>query len=650
MTHPMTPDALVCGLTIPADPQISPDGRWVVHTVTSSDRETSQVSTQLWFRDRDGGHARRLTWSGNTNRNPRWAPDGQSIAFVSDRVRRTGLFVLPVAEPGEAREIIREPRNIAEFAWSPDGRQIAYVVPIDPQNPDEVEQPAGAAPRVRVTSRLDYKADGWGYLGDRRRQVVVVDVATGARRQVTEGPFDHLQPGWSPDGRWLVAQEDRGSFETWLRLCDRQSGETRMVGFDRGYVRLWAWSPRADRILLAGDEVRTGWLGFFLYSLATGEMRQLTPELRCLPDAGRLGVAPPAWPIWLDDRVVLFHAFEAGKSGLYTIDTETGRVENRHSWPALHAGLSVDKTHRYAAFGRSAFDVSDELCVLDLADGTDSTITRCNRAILEERSPALWERFEVPRGGLTIEAWLLKPPGFDPARRYPVILDVHGGPQAFYGHSFDQVQQMLATHGFLVVFCNPRGSTTYGKDFTLRVRRDWGGEDFQDLMAVLDAALERPYADRDRTGIYGSSYGGYMVAWTLGQTDRFKAAVCRAPVFDLESAYGTSDTGSGWKELEYGGPPWERREWYAARSPSRFAHRARTPTLIICGEDDQRTPIGQSEQMFVTLKRAGCEAVLARYPGGAHTFFRPGGSHPAHRLDFLERVLAWFTTHLGAHA
>ena len=255
-----------------------------------------------------------------------------------------------------------------------------------------------------------------------------------------------------------------------------------------------------------------------------------------------------------------------------------------------------------------------EVAVYDRQSGLRSVITRQNTSLLEAAQPASWERFDVDRGGTIVEAWLLKPPGLDPDKKYPVVLDVHGGPHGFYGYGFNAVQQTLASHGFLVVFSNPRGSGSYGREFAEQVRCDWGGEDYLDLMAVLDAALERPYADAKRTGIWGYSYGGYMTAWAIGHTQRFKAAVCGAPCFDLESMYGTSDISHAWGPYQWGGKPHEASEAFAAHSPSTFAHRATTPTLIMQGEADDRCPIGQGEQMFVALKQAGLRGRVCALP------------------------------------
>ncbi len=648
MTRPLSPQRLVYDFTVASDPQVSPDGGRIVFARGEIDRETKKVGSQLWVCGIDGADARRLTWTGKRNGGARWSPDGTRIAFVSDRIgeEQTGLFVLPL-DGGEAREVTRSWQGIGDLAWSPDGRTLAFTSPFDPENPEGTPPPE-AAPRVRVTRRIDYKQDnrGDGYLGDKRTQVFLVDAAGGERRMVTHDPVDHNSPQWSPDGLRLAVQvPNHNGMYSQLGLIDVATGGVELVGPAAGVVGVWSWSPDGSRILFAGEPTRTWQLDFFLYEVATRETRRLTDDLACLPDAGFPTIAPPSQPVWLDERRALFHAIQAGASGLYVIDAESGEIEPVQTWKALNVGMSVDAAKRYVVQGHGSLEATGEISVFDGETKETRIITRCNDEVLRESPAATWERIEVRREPYAIEAWLLKPPGFDPAKRYPVVLDVHGGPNGFYGYRFNGVQQCLATNGFLVVFSNPRGSSSYGREFTQQVTGDWGGEDFRDLMAVVDTVLERPYADPDRLGIVGFSYGGFMTSWAVGQTDRFKAAVCGAPVFDLESFYGTSDIGHVFGELQWGGPPQEGKEWYAAHSPSTFAHRVRTPTLILHGEADQRCPIGQGEQMFVSLLKAGCETEFVRYPGASHLFL--AGGPPEHREDFLTRTLAWFTSHFG---
>ena len=641
----LTPDALVYDTLSAAEPQLSPDGTQVVYALVKADRELDRGTSQIWLCNRDGSNARQLTQSGDRNREARWSPDGHSIAFVSDRVEgQSTLCVLPI-NAGEAQPLTSHRPAIGQIAWSPDGTRIAYVVAFDPENPNEEPPKAHRAPKVHVTRRLDYKQDNRGWLNDVRTQVFVVDVHAGQRRRLTTDPIDFWYPQWSPDGRSIAARatRDNGIYSQ-LALIDVASGSVKYVGPERGTIGVWSWSPDGSRILLDGDIEPSAAVDFFLYDLKSDSIRRLTTDLAVAPDAGFPTVVAPSQPVWLDASETLLHAIRAGESGYYRFNVESSDLTREYATESVSVGFSLDRAQRYIAQTHSNFDAFGEIAIYDRQTGQRSVITAYNAPLLESAPPAKWERFNVVRDGIEIEAWLLKPPDFDSSRKYPVVLDVHGGPHGFYGYAFNNMQQVLASNGFVVVFSNPRGSGSYGRAFSQMVRCDWGGDDFLDLMAVIDEALEQPYTDSERTGIWGYSYGGFMTAWTIGHTRRFKAAVCGAPCFDLESMYGTSDISHAWGPFEWGGKPHEASEAFAAHSPSTFAHRATTPTLIVQGEADDRCPIGQGEQMFVALKQAGCEVEFARYPGGSHAMLRVGP--PSHRADFLQRLLGWFTDHL----
>lgn len=642
---PISPRTAVYDFLSAGDAQLSPDGQRIAYALSRTSHVTHKVTSRIRLRELAGGADRELTTGEGRDSQPRWSPDGTSLAFVSDRVEKAAIFLLPLAG-GEARELCRFPTPIQEFAWSPDGRSLAVVAQFDPGNP-KAEKPAeGQAPPVRVTSRIDYKQDTRGYLGELRNHVFIVNVERGDRRRVTADSLDHSGPAWSPDGETLAVRVyTNNGMTSQLALLAAGGGEATYITPEDGFVATWAWSPDGGRIVYTGDTRQTWQPDFFVYDVASGKTRRVTDDLPCLPDGGFLPIVPPSQPAWLDDHRVLFHAFHRGASGLWVIDIESGALRRIEGELEVRSGFAADRDARHVVQSLGGYDTLGELGLIDVSDGQRTVVTSWNARVRKQAPPALWERFDVERSGYTTEAWLLKPPDFDPAKKYPLVLDIHGGPNGYYGYGFNAVQQVLATNGFIVVYSNPRGSSSYGRDFTRQVAGDWGGEDFRDLMAVVDRACEEPYVDAGRAGVWGYSYGGYMTAWIIAQEYRFKAAVCGAPCFDLESMFGTSDISHFFGVLQWGGAPHEAKEFFASRSPSGIAHNTRTPTLIVHGEADERCPIGQGEQMFVTLKRAGVDVEFARYPGGSHLFLRVGP--PEHREDLLERVLAWFKRHLG---
>jgi dipeptidyl aminopeptidase/acylaminoacyl peptidase len=644
MTTPLTPETLVYGFQPAADPAISPDGSKIAFTRTITDKESGKATTHLWLTDRTGAQPRQLTFTGRANASPRWSPSGEELAFVSDRVERSAIFILPMSG-GEAREVTRSNSQIGDLAWSPDGTRLGFTAPFDPDNPSGEKRPPDAPAPVRVTTRIDYKQDGFGYLGERRTQVYVVAASGGEPTKLTDTADTHTSPQWSPDGSTVLFRVGRDNgMSGQLCTAPAEGGAIEEVTPSGWSVTTWVWSADGASVVFSGEPERTGQPDFHVIDLATKSVRRITDDLPVLPDGGFAPLLPPSQPVWRDSRSLLFHAFHRGRSGTWALDIETGQLSELESENEVRTFFSIDASRRYAVQAASSLERAGEIALVDLAAGKREIITSNNTSTLQESPPARWERIDITRGGLTIEGWLLFPPDFDESKKYPLVLDIHGGPQGYYGYNFVVYQQALATHGIPVLFSNPRGSSSYGRDFTSRVIGDWGGEDYEDLMAILDEALKRPYFDRERTGIWGYSYGGYMTAWTIARNHRFKAAVCGAPCFDLESMFGTSDISHFFGVMNWTGTPWNAREWYATHSPSQFAHNTVTPTLIIQGEADERCPVGQGEQMFVTLKKAGCEVEFARYPGGYHGFMRSGP--PAHREDALRRIVGWFSERL----
>ena len=643
MPDQLTPEVLVCDFEIAGDPQVSPDGSRIAYTLTTVDRESKKEQTHIWLCGADGTDRRQVTHEGSRNTEPRWSSDGESLAFVSNRAEKSGIFVLSLSG-GDPREITTHMHGVADIAWSSDGSRIAYITDFDPDNPDEEQPGSEDAPRIRVTSRLDYKVDGLGYRGDIRKQLFVIGVENGEGQRITNDVQDYASPRWSPDDQTIAVQRSgQDSVGTRLALIDLASGESTLVNPQGGAADSYAWSGDGKKILYTGEDTQTYHGDIWLYDVYSGERTELLNDLDWNPGT-RFGGGMIAEPVWLDEQHVVIQGAKGGTTVLHMIDTVAGTAELIREGNNMAGAISVAANGTIAARAFNSLDARGEIAVINLADASARLITSYSDEVLETHPQALWERFDVERGGLTIEAWMLKPPSFDPEKTYPVILDIHGGPNGFYGYDFSVIHQSLASAGYIVVYSNPRGSGSYGHDFSSRVFSDWGGEDYKDLMAVMDAALERPYCDASRQGVRGYSYGGYMTSWIIGQTGRFKAAVCGAPCFDLESFWGTSDIGVRFGTVQFGGPFHEQPEWYEQHSPSYHAHKATTPTLIIHGEADERCPIGQGEQMFIALKKAGVDTEFARYPGGAHPFLNDGPIE--HRLDVHRRTIDWFDRYL----
>ena len=638
-TTPISPDRAVYDLPSLAWPRISPDGKRIAYVRNQANRETGKPEGHIWLVDADGSGRRRLTYTGTRNGDPVWSPDGSKLAFTSlrDGDKPFCIAVLGL-DGGEPQIVSRHAVPVSGLAWSPDGSHIAYAATVDPENPEETPRDPKAPAAVRVVKRIDYKQDGIGFVNDVRNQIFTVDVASGERRQLTSAANDHLGPAWSPDGTKIAVTLPRlNGMASQLGIIDVASGELSVFGENDGSAHLAAWSPDGASILYAGNDHDTPHEELLLLDVASGSIRKLTDDLEFLPDGGYQSGGPAGPPVWTDASTVLVHGLLKGGSGLWSLDVPSGSLAPLAWWPEMHSGFSVSADGTTIAQVATSLSGSTGITSIDATSGTQSILFNELDSFVSETPFADWEHLTLDRAGFPIEAWLLKPPGFDETQAYPVILDVHGGPHNAYGYGINPLAEVLATHGYLVLLPNPRGSGTYGRAFAEAVIGDWGNEDWGDLEAMLELVLARPYADADRTGILGYSYGGYMVAWVLGHTDRFTTAICGAPVADFESIFGQSDIGHA---RGTGEAPWENREYLESRSPITHIHKATTPTLLLQGEADDRCPVEQSEQIFTTLMKCGVETEFVRYPGASHLFI--GNGEPAHRIDYNTRCLAWF--------
>jgi len=645
LSQPIDPDYFM-HLKTAADPHLSFDGSRLAFGLSWIDADTCRTRSQVMVAEMPGGAPRQFT-SGADASLPRWSPDAATLAFLrEDAEGRKQIWLMP-ADGGEGHPLTDAQQSVIEYAWSPDGTRIALVSEIS-EAPDDGD--SGEGPRPRIVRRIRYRAEGVGWRGDSRRQLFVTDVASGRIAQLTEGDYDHSTPMWSPDGTRIAFISARSPDrdvcarnEVYALHADGGVPELRSEGlFMVGGI---AWSPDGTQLAVvgAGPVEDVGGYGLvcqgWVYVLEPGRPPRRITDDSVRPLVGtNIGDSNPPL-LWTSGERVFFAADARGRSHLCSAPVRGGELTRIADLGAI-TDWAPDAAGARAVAAASTLESAGELHLIDLDSGDERRMTRFNDAYFAEHAPARMERLAFERDGLKIEALLWLPPDFDPGKTYPLMLDIHGGPHGVFHEAFYPLHQMGATNGYVVLAPNPRGSSSYGLEFAIAVHRDWGGEDYKDIMAALDEVLERPYLDPERVVVHGSSYGGYMTSWAVGHTDRFKAAVIAAPVTSLESFYGTSDIGVHFGEVQFGGRPDEAREWYVQHSPLTFAGNVTTPVLLVHGEVDDRVPIGQSEQFFVALKRHGKTVEFVRLPGAGHSLFRM--APPPMRREYFARMLAWF--------
>ncbi len=652
MPSPITPE-LVVELTNVADPNLSPDGNRVAFVQSSIDRDSLRQQSKIIVADASSGEAAVFT-GGDEDGSPRHSTDGASLAFVRpDGKGREQIWIIPTSG-GEARQLTSVPGGVTGIAWSPDSRSIAFVSDVDPDLP--LDDAASAhLPRTKIVRRIRYRGDTIGWRGDAFRHLFVADVESGETRQLTDGEGDDSAPMWSPDGAKIAFIGDRRDgkdVETRSDVYVIASAGGALVHWSEGLSGIAAvtWSPDGDALAVVGSdrgEALAGWQGW-VYVLQLGQApRRLTDD--SLKPAGGYAplIAPPDMRWTPDDRIV-FLADIRGESALYVAAVADGGLRKIAGGGALFTAVTFDAATSWAVVLSATPTSPGDMHRVDLDSGTMTQLTACNSEYLQEHPPARFEKFSMDRAGSEIESRLFFPPDFDPTEQYPLILDIHGGPHGVFGDAFDNIQQVLATAGYVVLAVNPRGTSTYGVDFMMAVHRDWGGEDYLDIMAAVDEVSARGYIDTSRLGITGYSYGGFMSSWIIGHDTRFGAAVIGAPCINLSSMYGTSDIGVSFGEVQWGGRRVDALDAFLEHSPLTYAQNVETPVLLMHGEADVRCPIEQSEQYFVALKRLDKEVEFVRFPDSAHSFLRRG--HPKLRMEYLTRLLDWMAGHIGAGA
>ena len=636
-----------------SDPQISPDGLRIAFVVTTLSQDRDEYASTIWVVNTEGGEPRRFTSSAKRDTAPRWAPDGTRLAFVSDREpnKKPQLYVMPAdgGEPVRLTDIRNGLYGGWGAAWSPDSTRLAFMSLVGGWQEPEREDERGNSRPARVITTAKYKFDGEGFIHDRQPQIFVVAAEGGEPRQITEGDFPSGRPAWSPDGTTIAFASERHETRD-----DDWADDIYTVGADGRDLRRLTdtagpmWSPM---FAPAGQSVVYVGTGFptvdgrnsrlFSVMMDGGKPTCLTAGL----DYPHWETTRPAWST--DGRFVLAVFRDHARYPIYLVSRDGGATPRvLVGGDRTITGFSVAR-----ADGRIAFTATDpgspaEVFVCD-ADGTNERqLTNLNRAWTNEVALSRPERFTFTRAGFDIDAWVMKPHGFDPSKRYPALLWIHGGPHREFGYYYSHEFQVESGAGYAMVYTNPRGSQGYGEAFSRAVIGDWGGADFADIMMGLDEALRRhPFIDPDRLGVIGISYGGYMTSWTITHTERFKAACSEGAINNIHTQFGTSDIGHIWNVGESGGVlPWESMQWYVEHSPLTHVEKVRTPLLIIHAENDLRCPIDQAEQMFIALKKLHRDVTFARFPDESHTFSATG--KPRHRLERYRLILDWFAKHL----
>ncbi len=642
---------LVYELTTVADPAMSPDGTRVAFTRSKIDKESMTSRSQIMVAALPDGEPAAFT-GGDSDARPAFSPDGESLAFVrDDSTGRKQLWLISTSG-GEARQLTSIDGGVGDVAWAPDSRVLAFVSDVDPDRlPDDHD--AKLDPRVRVARRVRYRADGIGWRGDAFRHIFVVGAEGGDVRQLTTGEGDDGAPAWSPDGTRVAFISDRRDDRDFVART-----EAYVVAAGGGELELWsdgltsvaavAWSPEGTRLAAVGSdrlEVGASWQGR-IFALQPGRRPRLLTDDSIKPTASYAPTVPTPELLWTEDGRIVFLAEQAGQSYVYDVAASEGSPRRLAGGGAQLANGSFSADGKTAALVALTPESSGDIRVTDLEHGTDRRFTGYNDAYFDEHPTATLEKFSAARAGFDIESRLFFPPDFDSSRQYPMVLDIHGGPHGAFYDAFNPMQQVLATNGYVVLAVNPRGSSSYSDDFLTAVLRDWGGEDYLDIMAAVDEVSSRPYIDSTRLGITGYSYGGFMSSWIIGHDTRFRAAVVGAPCINLSSMSGTSDIGISFGEVQWGGVRKDAVDVYLEHSPLTYAPNVETPVLLMHGEADARCPIEQSEQYFVTLKRLGKEVELVRFPDSSHSFVRSG--HPRLREEYLARLLSWMDAHLAA--
>ncbi len=639
----------VFNLEYVSDPQISPDGNQIVYVRNFKDIMTDRNLSNLWIINFDGSNNRPLTTGNQNDSSPEWSHDGQKIVFRSNMADGKSKLYLMWMDTREVFALTNTPLAPSSVSWSPDDRFLAFNMFVPKQKSSIIKMPAkpeGAKwndPPIYIDDVL-YRTDGRGYLKSGNMQLFVLPVEGGTPKQLTFSAFDHYSPSWSQDGQSLYFSanmhpaEDLEGADSDIYSISVTDGTIAQLTHRYGPDAYPIASPNGELIAYLGyNDTLQGYrpLEINLMNADGSNPKSLSEDLDRVAQN-------PRWSA--DGKELYFQYDEHGDTKLASIGL-SGKV--RVIAEGL-GGLEIGRPYNEASYSSShnqhfAFTLGTPEHPSDLAVSDGKTVTRLT-ALNDDlfsfkklgKVKELWWKSSYDQ--LDIQGWVVTPPDFDPNKKYPLILEIHGGPYASYGTIFSSEIQSYAAAGYVVLYCNPRGSTGYGADFANLIHHDYPNHDFRDLMSGVDYMLEQAYIDEENLFVTGGSGGGILTAWIVGKTDRFKAAVAAKPVINWYSFVLNADYTELFYKYWFPAKPWESPEDYLRRSPLSYVGNVKTPTMLLTGEEDYRTPISESEQFYTALKLEGVETALVRIPNSSHHI----SAKPSNLVAKITAILAWF--------
>ncbi|KGA98946.1 hypothetical protein AJ85_19350 [Alkalihalobacillus alcalophilus ATCC 27647 = CGMCC 1.3604] len=650
----------LCKFKFVGDPQLSPNKDKIAYVLTHVDEEKDGYYSYIHINSLKGDDTQFTSHYSEEHlvrdTSPIWSPDGKSLAFLSNRTGVNQVWLI-ASNGGEARQLTTVEQGVREFIWSPDGNQLSLTIKGE-LNHTTVKQKekTEAKSDVKIITRLRYKMDGVGILNEERKHIYLFDIQTKSYTKITEGEHDFSQPRFSPDGQSLFYIGTKTEDKEWGYLpaiwkYDIASKEEKLLYQGNGNLNAPSLSPDGKWLAIAGHtrgERKQGNTNILLIALETGKLTNLTESFdytvgNLIGVDARYDTAELRL-IWdSSSSHIFFSATVGGDCQLFKVNLD-GEVSVALS-PSVASVTSYDiiTTEQAVAVLATPFSTGD-LVTLDLNNANQiEPLTKWNEELYNEIHLSTPENFHYKSmDGSEIEGWILKPYDYQKEQKYPLILQIHGGPATAYGNGLHHEMQLMAAKGYAVLYTNPRGSHGYGHDFVNAVIGDYGGMDYEDIMAGLNYALEHyKYIDHEQLFVTGGSYGGYMTNVIVTRTNRFKAAVTQRSICNWHSFYGTSDIGFYFTEWQHGHADlWNDFEKLIKLSPLHYARNVKTPILILHSEQDLRCPMEQAEQWYIALKRLGVETKLIRFPDENHELSRSG--KPQHRIERLEHLIGWF--------